>query len=129
MSVSVREVEQMVQNWSRQEQEELRDWLENVLEDQLEIATQIRNTSKKAQLEEDILSIRREIASATGWKGAHRTFPDEFTRARKCVGASYNRALKAIFKFHKALGVHLKDEIDTGKQFVYRADKPPNWKF
>jgi hypothetical protein len=40
--VSVREVEQLVQSWSREEQEELRDWLENMLEDQLELKEEFR---------------------------------------------------------------------------------------
>lgn len=40
--MSVREVEQLVQSWSRQEQEELRDWLENLLEDQLEMTDQFK---------------------------------------------------------------------------------------
>ena len=40
--MSVREVEQLVQKWSRQAQEELRDWLENVLEDQLEVREEFK---------------------------------------------------------------------------------------
>jgi hypothetical protein len=40
--MSVREVEQLVQKWSRQDQEELRDWLENVLEDQLEVREEFK---------------------------------------------------------------------------------------
>ena len=35
--MSVQEVEQLVRNWPREDQEELRDWLENLLEDQLEM--------------------------------------------------------------------------------------------
>jgi hypothetical protein len=35
--MSVQEVEQLVRTWRREDQEELRDWLENFLEDQLEI--------------------------------------------------------------------------------------------
>jgi plasmid stabilization system protein ParE len=40
--MSVREVEQLVQRWSRKEQEELRDWLENLLEDQLEMTDEFK---------------------------------------------------------------------------------------
>jgi hypothetical protein len=40
--MSVREVEQLVQSWPREEQEELRDWLENLLEDQLEMTDEFK---------------------------------------------------------------------------------------
>ena len=40
--MSVREVEQLVRKWPRQDQEELRDWLENLLEDQLEMTEEFK---------------------------------------------------------------------------------------
>ena len=40
--MSVAEVEQAVLKMSLQEQEELRDWLENVLEDRLEITEEFK---------------------------------------------------------------------------------------
>jgi hypothetical protein len=55
--MSVREVEQMVRAWPRQEQEELRDWLENLLEDQLEMTDEF-----KQQIERGF----REIAEGKG---------------------------------------------------------------
>jgi hypothetical protein len=40
--MSVAEVEQVVLKMSHQEQEELRDWLENVLEDRLEMTDEFK---------------------------------------------------------------------------------------
>jgi hypothetical protein len=55
--VSVREVEQLVQTWSRQDQEELRDWLENFLEDQLEMTDEFKQKIERGF---------QEIASGKG---------------------------------------------------------------
>ena len=45
--MSVREVEQLVESWSRDDQEELRDWLENLLEDQLEMTDEFKEKIRR----------------------------------------------------------------------------------
>ena len=55
--MSVREVEQLVQKWPREDQEELRDWLENLLEDQLEMTDEFKQKIERGF---------REIAEGKG---------------------------------------------------------------
>jgi hypothetical protein len=55
--MSVREVEQAVRAWPRHDQEELRDWLENLLEDQLEMTDEFKQKIERGF---------REIAEGKG---------------------------------------------------------------
>jgi hypothetical protein len=55
--MSVREVEQAVRSWPRADQEELRDWLENLLEDQLEMTDEFKQKIERGF---------REIAEGKG---------------------------------------------------------------
>jgi hypothetical protein len=55
--MSVQEVEQLVRTWPRAEQEQLRDWLENLLEDQLEMTDEFKQKIERGF---------REIAEGRG---------------------------------------------------------------
>lgn len=55
--MSVQEVEQLVRKWPREDQEELRDWLENLLEDQLEMTDEFKRKIERGF---------REIAEGKG---------------------------------------------------------------
>jgi hypothetical protein len=45
--MSVQEVEQAVQAWPREHQEQLREWLDDLLEDQLELTDEFKATIER----------------------------------------------------------------------------------
>lgn len=70
-----------------------------------------------AQAERDWLVA--ELASAAGFGGRVRSFPDQPERARVAVGKAIRRALARITEADPALGDHLRQTVHTGVRCSY----------
>jgi len=73
-----------------------------------------------AQAERDWLVA--ELASATGFGGRVRSFPDQSERARVAVGKAIRRALARVTETDAALGDHLQQTVRTGVRCSYWPD-------
>jgi hypothetical protein len=70
-----------------------------------------------AQAERDWLVA--ELASAAGFGGRVRSFPDQSERARVAVGKAIRRALARITEADAAVGDHLRQTVHTGVRCSY----------
>ncbi len=83
--------------------------------DQQESADSVRAASARA--ERDWLTA--QLASAAGFGGRTRSFPDQPERARVAVGKAIRRALVRITEAHPTLGGHLSQAVRTGVRCSY----------
>jgi hypothetical protein len=83
--------------------------------EQQESADSARAASARA--ERDWLTA--QLASAAGFGGRTRSFPDQPERARVAVGKSIRRALVRITEAHPAIGDHLSQAVRTGVRCSY----------
>jgi hypothetical protein len=60
-----------------------------------------------------------QLASATGFAGRRRSFPDQPERARVAVGKAIRRALARVIETDPALGEHLRQTVHTGVRCSY----------
>jgi hypothetical protein len=70
--------------------------------------------------EEELTTLTRELARATGLGGRVRSFVDAKERARTAVRKSIKRAIDEIAFALPALGEHLAERIETGAVCTYR---------
>jgi hypothetical protein len=83
--------------------------------DQLESADSVR--AENARDERDWLTA--QLASAAGFGGRRRSFPDQPERARVAVGKAIRRALVRITEADPIIGDHLGQAIRTGVRCSY----------
>ena len=83
--------------------------------DQLESADSVRAAS--AREERDWLTA--QLASAAGFGGRSRSFPDQPERARVAVGKAIRRALVRITEANPVIGDHLGQAVRTGVRCSY----------
>jgi len=60
-----------------------------------------------------------QLASAAGFRGRTRSFPDQPERARVAVGKAIRRALARITEAHPVIGEHLSQTVRTGVRCSY----------
>jgi hypothetical protein len=60
-----------------------------------------------------------QLASATGFGGRFRSFPDQPERARVAVGKAIRRALARVAEADATLGDHLRQTVHTGVRCSY----------
>ena len=83
--------------------------------DQLESTGSVRAASARDERE----WLTAELASATGFGGRTRSFPDQPERARVAVGKAIRRALVRITEADPVIGEHLGQAIRTGVRCSY----------
>jgi hypothetical protein len=60
-----------------------------------------------------------QLASAAGFAGRRRSFPDQPERARVAVGKAIRRALGRVTEADEAIGEHLRQTVHTGVRCSY----------
>jgi hypothetical protein len=70
-----------------------------------------------ARTERDWLT--SQLASAAGFGGRTRSFPDQGERARVAVGKAIRRALARIDQADALIGDHLRQTVHTGVRCSY----------
>jgi hypothetical protein len=60
-----------------------------------------------------------QLASAAGFAGRRRSFPDQPERARVAVGKAIRRALGRVTEADAAIGEHLRQTVHTGVRCSY----------
>ena len=83
--------------------------------DHMDSADSVRAASARA--ERDWLTA--QLASATGFGGRPRSFPDQAERARVAVGKAIRRALARIAEADPVIGEHLGQAVHTGVRCSY----------
>jgi hypothetical protein len=73
--------------------------------------------AESARVERDWLVA--QLASATGFGGRTRSFPDQGERARVAVGKAIRRALARIAEADPAMGEHFRQSVRTGLRCSY----------
>jgi hypothetical protein len=82
----------------------------------------LREQDALSPLEQDELAtLTRELARATGLQGRIRSFTDMPERARTAVTKAIKRAIDEIAAANPAVGRHLADRIETGSVCRYRS--------
>jgi hypothetical protein len=74
-------------------------------------------SAASARAERDWLTA--QLASATGFGGRTRSFPDQAERARVAVGKAIRRALARIAEADPVIGDHLRQAVRTGVRCSY----------
>jgi tetratricopeptide (TPR) repeat protein len=77
---------------------------------------------RSPQDEEDIATLARELARATGLGGRVRSFTDVPERARVAVRKAIKRAIDEISLANPSVGRHLTSRVETGSACRYRLD-------
>src|SRR5262249_4112607 len=80
---------------------------------------QLRGRAVSRGEEEELATLTRELARATGLGGRVRSFVDAKERARTAVRKSIKRAIDEIACALPALGEHLAERIETGAVCTY----------
>jgi hypothetical protein len=83
--------------------------------DQLESAGSVRAASARDERE----WLASELASAAGFGGRTRSFPDQPERARVAVGKAIRRALVRVTEADRVVGEHLGQAVRTGVRCSY----------
>jgi hypothetical protein len=85
------------------------------------LATAEQNTDPEAiKLNEEIEKLQKYRKSITGIMHKPRSFPTRGDRNRVSVTQAIDRAINQISKRHEALGGHLRGEVQTGTECMYR---------
>lgn len=90
----------------------------------------VERSGDEVQLEgitKRIEKLEKQLASTTGLRGRFRLEGDDVEKARVSVTKNVNRALDNIKKAHEPLWRHLDANIDKGRDFIYKPEKPPVW--
>ncbi len=103
----------------------------NELRQELEEAEQFNDSSRAAELQEELNVIGQTLAAAIGLGGRDRKASSEAERARCAVTKRIKQAVKKIGDTMPALGDHLNATIKTGYFCSYNPhpDHPVHWKF
>jgi hypothetical protein len=104
-----------------------RDRLEEI-DAELNQAERKNDVGTKARLDHDRAALLAEIRKSTGLGQRVRKLNEGIERHRKAVSNAIRRAISAIEKQHRELGVHLDTSIQTGRAFCYLPKDDVAWR-
>jgi tetratricopeptide (TPR) repeat protein len=110
----------------RQAREAYRRRLVELRED-LEEAEDANDIERAARARAEMDLLAGELAAAYGLGGRSRTSGDPTERARKAVTERIRAAIGRIQDAHPALGLHLRNSINTGTFCSYRPEAVIDW--
>jgi hypothetical protein len=97
------------------------------LRDDLEAAEDANDIERAARARAEMDLLAGELAAAFGLGGRSRKPGDPIERARKAVTERIRAAIGRIQSAHPALGLHLRNSINTGTFCSYRPESAVDW--
>lgn len=90
-------------------------------------ASQCKNETRYAELENERDAIQNELTKALSLSGRQRTFTSDDEKARKAISARIRSSIKRIESVHSELAEHLTNSINTGNYCSYNTKDKTHW--